>query len=62
MKPWHMTTQWPLSLRDRLRLLFGVPIFVRFLSPDGDCHAACSLEVSVQYEWPEEPNPEPLLP
>lgn len=51
-KPWWMTTYLRLSLRDRLRVLFGVPVFVRFLSPDGNCHAACDLSSAVQREWP----------
>ena len=51
-KPWHMTGARALSFRERLRLLFGSPIYVRFLSPDGRCHAACSIEVFVQDDWP----------
>jgi hypothetical protein len=51
-KRWHLTACPALSLRDRLRLLFGVPLFVRFESPDGEVHAACNISVSVQREWP----------
>lgn len=51
-KPWHMTGARVLSFRERLRLLCGTPIFARFLSPDGRCHAACSIEFFVQDDWP----------
>lgn len=52
-KPWHITARPVISLADRLRILVGVPLFVRFTSPDGDCHAACNLSVVVQRGWPE---------
>lgn len=51
-RPWHITAQRFLSLHDRLRLLIGLPLFIRFTSPDGDCHAACTLSVVVQRDWP----------
>lgn len=51
-KPWWITAQPQLRLRDRIRLLVGVPLIVRFSSPDGQCHAACSLSVGVQRGWP----------
>jgi hypothetical protein len=71
MKRWHLTARPALSFTDRLRLLIGVPLYVRFESPDGDCHAACSISVAVQREWPADhghilggwpPLPEPLPP
>jgi hypothetical protein len=51
-KPWHLTACVTLPWRDRWRVLLGVPIFVRFVSPDGACHAACSIEHVVQRDWP----------
>lgn len=47
-----MTAQPTLRLRDRVRLLLGVPLFVRFTTPDGNCHAACGLSVEVRRGWP----------
>ncbi len=52
MKPWFIEGSPRLSLRDRLRLLFGVPLFIRFDSPDGECHAACNITATVQHDWP----------
>jgi hypothetical protein len=52
---WHLTTYRVLSLWDRLRVLVGVPVFARFVSPDGNCHAACSITVTVQRDWPPDP-------
>lgn len=52
MKPWFMLDCPRISWRDRLRLLLGVPLWVRFDSPDGECHAACSVDVFVQREAP----------
>jgi len=46
--PWYLITARTLGLRDRLRVLFGAPIVVRFESPDGLCHAACTLSVSIK--------------
>jgi len=60
MKSWHLTARPGLSLRDRLRLLVGVPLYVRFTSPDGHCHAACSLSAVVQRDWPDEDCPRRL--
>lgn len=55
---WHMTSPLSLSLSDRLRLLFGTPLYVRFDSPDGQCHASCGLSGSVQRDWPNDSNEE----
>jgi hypothetical protein len=52
MADWHLTARPVLRFRDRLRLLVGVPLFVRFRSPDGHCHAACEITASVQRDWP----------
>lgn len=52
MKPWHLTARPSLGLMDRLRILFGVPVYVWFFSPDGECHAACNIHAVVQREWP----------
>lgn len=54
MSRWHLIARPTLTIRDRVRLLFGVPLFVRFTSPDGNCHAACHLSVAVQHEWPDD--------
>lgn len=54
-RQWHLTGKRYLSLADRCRLLLGVPLFVRFRSPDSCCHAACELSVMVQREWPAPP-------
>ncbi len=52
-KPWHLTTQPQLSVMDRLLLLFGRRrLFVRFYTPDGQCHAACRIEAAVMTSWP----------
>jgi hypothetical protein len=55
-KPWHLTAQPQLSFYDRLRLLFGARLFVRFHSPDGECHAACSISAGIYPDWPENDN------
>lgn len=47
-RPWHLIAARPVGLRDRLRVLLGAPIVVHFTSPDGRCHAACDLTVSVK--------------
>lgn len=44
---WYLMTWRRLSLKDRLRVLFGCPLVVRFTSPDGACHAACDLVIWV---------------
>jgi hypothetical protein len=51
-KSWHLTARPPLSFWDRVRLLFGTPLYVRFTTPDGNCHAACNIAVFIQDEWP----------
>lgn len=51
-KPWHMTSQPMLSFWDRLRLLFGGKLFVRFHSPYGNCSAACNHSAGVYNDWP----------
>lgn len=52
--PWYLISSPSLSLWDRLRLLLGARLCVRFDSPDGNCHAVCRLSASVQRHWPEE--------
>lgn len=52
MKPWYMISSPPIRWRDRLRILLGFPVWVRFNSPDGNCHAACSFQIFVQRECP----------
>lgn len=46
-RAWWMIGWPPLSLKDRLRLLFGATLCVRFDSPDGQCHAACAISARV---------------
>lgn len=57
MGRWHLTARPTLTLTERLRVLFGVPLYVRFTSPDGNCHAACHITASVQREWPDDDLP-----
>lgn len=47
MKPWFMEWHRPLRWAERFRVLFGRHVRVRFDSPDGECHAACNLTISV---------------
>lgn len=60
-KRWHFTARPALRLVDRLRLLVGMPLYVRFESPDGRCHAACSVAAYVQREWPADSMPVPCV-
>jgi hypothetical protein len=53
MARWYLIARPSLRLWDRLRLLAGVPLFVRFESPDGRCHAACHITASVERDWPD---------
>jgi hypothetical protein len=41
--PWYMYGERTLSFSDRLRLLLGATLYVRFDSPNGDCNAACNF-------------------
>jgi hypothetical protein len=50
--PWFITAQPQLSFYDRLRVLCGVPLFVRFHSPYGNCSAACEISAGVYHDWP----------
>jgi hypothetical protein len=50
MGPWHLTAKRTFDWWDRLCLLIGVPLYVRFTSPDGECHAACEIQTTVH--WP----------
>lgn len=43
VKPWFIWDRRPLSFMDRLRLLCGWHLYVRFDASDGNCHAACNL-------------------
>ena len=54
MRPWYLIGAGRLTFRDRVRLLLGVPLWVRFDSPDGECHAACRVSARVGREM----NPE----
>lgn len=42
-RPWFMWTQRNLSLWERVKLLLGWKLFVRFDAPSGRCSAACEL-------------------
>lgn len=55
-KFWHITGSPQLSFLDRLCLLFGVPLYVRFISPNGECNAACTLEAKVSATEPPAPE------
>jgi hypothetical protein len=52
LAPWILTARPALTWIDRLRLLVGVPLYVRFLSPDGSCSAACTITTAVTRTWP----------
>lgn len=52
MKRWTLTTRVSFGLMDRVRLLLGLPVVVRFESPDGECHAAYGISARVQLDWP----------
>lgn len=54
-KCWYLTSRPVVRFWDRLRFLCGVPLYVRFITPDGNCHAACNIETYVQTDWPDEP-------
>ncbi len=51
-KPWYLTGRPTLSVWDRLRFLCGVPLHCTFFTPDGECHAACSMQYRVSRVWP----------
>lgn len=51
-KRWHLTSYRRLGWLDRLRVLFGGRIYMRFESPNGECSAACRMAMRVQGEWP----------
>lgn len=51
-KRWNLTSYRTLSWRDRLRVLFGGRIYMRFESPNGECNGACGIAVRVQQDWP----------
>jgi hypothetical protein len=59
MKPWYIFGARTLSLKDKIKLLFGHSLYVRFDSPDGECHAACELRIMVarndidKITWPQ---------
>lgn len=53
-KRWHLTSYRTLGFMDRLRVLFGARIFMRFESPDGRCHAACGIALRVQDAYPKD--------
>lgn len=58
-RPWSYKSTLRLSFVDRVKLLLGLAtVCVRFRSPDGDLHAACSIDSVVSGEtlpaWPDE--------
>jgi hypothetical protein len=57
MKNWYMWDERPLTKLDKLRLLLGWKMFVRFTSPTGQCDATCSLSHQItrsreDVSWP----------
>jgi hypothetical protein len=42
-QPWFMWTENKLSLRDRIKILFGWKIYTRFDAPSGQCSAGCEM-------------------
>ena len=59
--PWYLQAQLGgnrgfsrdrrLTIWQRVRILFGAPITVVFRSPDGKCHAACSMHFGPCRDW-----------
>jgi hypothetical protein len=59
--PWYLQAQLGsgkrfssdrrLSIWQRVRILFGAPVTVVFRSPDGKCHAACSIHFGACRDW-----------
>jgi hypothetical protein len=42
-QPWFMWTENKLSLRDRIKILFGWKIYTRFDAPSGQCSGGCDM-------------------
>ena len=61
VRPWFIWGRRTLTFWDRLRMLCGWHLYIRFDSPDGNCHAACDLSHKItraEYErvkWPNVP-------
>jgi hypothetical protein len=59
-KPWFIWGQRELSALDRIKLLLGWRLYVRFDAPSGKCSAACDLSHKIsrknheQLKWPNE--------
>jgi len=57
-KPWFIWGQREISALDRIKLLLGWRLYVRFDSPSGQCSAACDLSHKIsrktieQLKWP----------
>lgn len=59
--PWYLQAQLGtgkkfthdrrLTLLQRVRILFGAPVTVVFRSPDGKCHAACTMHFGACSDW-----------
>lgn len=49
---WQLTGRVDIRWRDVVALIFGRRLYIRFVSPNGECHAACELQSFVQREWP----------
>lgn len=47
LAPWHMTSVVRPTWLQRVKLLFGAKVFIRFNSPDGRCSAACTHTFAV---------------
>jgi hypothetical protein len=46
-KPWSIKVCRMLSWGESLRAMAGIPVVARFDSPDGECHAACNVAITV---------------
>ena len=57
-RPWFIWGERELTIRERVRLLLGARLYVRFDAPSGQCSAACDLSHQVTHNkigavvWP----------
>jgi len=49
-KPWHIATKVELSFFDKIRLLFGKNLMIKFYAPNGRCSASCEFRFGITKE------------